>query len=163
MFKRFRQPKQLAAANVLANWIGEDDWRRWESPRNFVAGESHYTPALQALTGPPRAGGYLRPVAVAVIRERNNRYDANAFRIEVEGQHVGYLAREIAAQLAGELDQAGCAAFTVCGVIRGGSKTARNLGVHVWLDRRLTAGPEITIAGDAGIVGHWPPSDDEGR
>jgi hypothetical protein len=152
---------EFAAPNVSADWATGDDWLLWESPRNFVAGESHYLPALRALTGPVREYGYLRPSEVCFVREADNAYDGNAWRAEVGGRLVGYVRREIAAQLSPPLDRFGCATFTVCGVLRGGSISAPNVGVHVWLNRRTSAGPELVLADSAREV-PWPPHEQEG-
>lgn len=161
-FDRFRKDKwELAPANIPAGWDRDASWRGWESPGNFVVGESHYMEALTALTGPPCENGYLRPVTVTLIRDPANPYDGNAFRAEVEGRHVGHLARHLAAQLAPPLDACGCARFEVCGLLRGGSHRAPNVGVHVWLDRRLCPGPEIIQRDTAGRGVAWPPDDDE--
>jgi hypothetical protein len=128
---------------------------------NHVAGESHHEAALRELTGPPRANGYLVPVEVVCVREPRNEYDRNAFRVEVGGRQVGHLRATIAAQLAPALDRTRCSSFTVCGVLRGGSRSARNVGVHVWLDRRTTPGPVIQQLDHGGEVS-WPPHHEEG-
>lgn len=111
------------------------DWSTWPCPRNIIAGEASYQAALQQLIGPPRDVGYLVPVTVTLVREPANRYDRNAVRGDVNGVTVGYLRRQIAAQMADALDQVVCPSFSVCGLIRGGSLTAPNLGCHIWLDR----------------------------
>jgi hypothetical protein len=157
----FRRRAELEPPNVASDWASSDDWRSWEAPRNFIAGESHYTKELCSLCGEPRDGGYLIPVDVVFVREKNNRFDKNAFRAEVNGRHIGYLPRHIAAQLAGPLDKGRCASFAVCGVMRGGSLKAPNIGVHVWLNRRPGPGPLLSHADDAGAV-KWPPSGSEG-
>lgn len=162
-FDRFRSaPAELAPANVDVEWDSAGHWRSWEAPGNFVVGESHYAEALTALAGPPCAAGYLIPVTVSIVREPQNAYDRNAFRAEVGGRQVGYLPRHIAAQLAAPLDSVGCPSFTICGILRGGSETAPSIGVHIWLDRRLSPGPEIIQRDEAGRVS-WPPHNDEGN
>jgi len=158
----FTRRSHLPSANVASDWARAGYWLTWEAPRNLIAGESHYADALATLAGPPREQGYLLPVEVVFIREPQNKYDGNALRAEVAGQHIGYLRRNIAGQLAGPLDAVGCQRFSVCGLIRGGLPNAPNLGVHVWLSRRLSSGPEIALADDAGSVRNWPPRDDEG-
>ena len=115
----FRRRVELSLPNVADGWDGGDEWRSWEPPRNAIRGESRYRPALRRLTGSPRRAGYLVPVAVDFVRERENPVDSNAFRAEVSGEHVGYLAREIAAVIAKQADKAGCSSFRVCGVLRG--------------------------------------------
>lgn len=158
----FKRRSELAPPSVHEGWASGRERRQWDAPSGFVVGESHYAGALQALAGPPRPAGYLIPVAVEIVREPNNPYDQNAFRVEVEGRKVGHLSRHLASQLARPLDRAGCERFTACGVIRGGSERRPNLGVHVWLDRLLTDGPQISQADDTGTVKNWPPRDDEG-
>lgn len=152
---------ELSPANVEANWRDGETWLTWEAPRNFVAGESHYMTALRKLTGQPRQNGYLIPAEVVFIREPTNRYDSNAWRAEVDGLHVGYAARHIAAQLTQGFEPYGLTSFTVCGVIRGGSLDAPNIGVHIWPDRRPCPGPEIRQIDDALGVS-WPPAPREG-
>src|SRR6476620_4820992 len=95
----FRRKWELSPPNVAADWMTNDEWLTWEAPRNFVAGESHYLTALRSLTGKPTSDGYLRPVEVCLTREPDNQYDRNAWRAEVDGQLIGYMRREIAAQL----------------------------------------------------------------
>jgi hypothetical protein len=106
--------------------------------------------------------GYLIPLSVRFVREPANPYDRNALRAEVDGLLVGYLQRHIAAQVAPALDRFGCREFNVCGLIRGGEPDAPNLGVHVWLGRRTTAGPEFSLLDQAGEVA-WPPHEYEGH
>lgn len=152
-------PKRLAAINVTVGWK-QGSWIDWPAPRNVVAGESHYQEALVAIAGPICERGYCLPVEALLIREPSNPYDPNAIRVEVAHRKIGYVARAIAAQLADGLDEAGCSAFSVCGVVRGGSETARTLGVHLWLDRRVSLGPQIAFHDDEGVVA-WPPNEGE--
>jgi hypothetical protein len=161
MFWRRHLKAELAPGNVPENWAITDAWREWEAPCNFVAGESFHSSQLRELTGKLREYGYLQPVEAEVIRERSNRYDANAWRVEVAGREVGHLGRHIAAQLAGALDRESVSSFRVCGLIRGGTPDAPNIGVHLWLGRRAAPGPEITQLDDGGQV-PWPPFDSEG-
>jgi HIRAN domain len=156
----FWSRRKLAPPNVAPGWSSGIEWQRWPSPRNHVAGESHRQNELEALVGEPRSGGRCVAVEVLLVREPENPFDENAVRAEIQGTTVGYLRRLIAAQLAGPLDSAGCGAFGVCGVIRGGSPQAPNYGVHVWLNLRTTPGPEISQADDIGEVS-WPPHEDE--
>lgn len=156
----WRRRPRLAEPNVPEDWAERGIWCDWEAPRNYVAGEASYLDALAALVGPTCERWYCRPVVVSFSRERDNPYDSNAFRAEVNGVHVGYLRRHVAEQLAGPLDHAGCRTFAVCGLARGGSFDAPNLGCHVWLGRRVTAGPAIQFDADEYIVS-WPPTERE--
>jgi len=158
----WRRRTVLAQPNVEADWLESGAWRSWEPPRNIVRGESHKQDGLERIAGPPRARGYLIPVEVTFCRERDNPYDRNAFRVEVAGRHIGYLARELAAVAAKPLDKAGCERFSVAGIIRGGSTRAPSLGVHIWERRRLSEGPEIEIVGRTIFEVPWPPTEDEG-
>jgi len=128
------RPKRAATPT---DWIETHAWLSWEAPRNYVAGEASYARALQALTGAPCRDGYCLPVVVRCEREPNNRYDSNAIRAIVNGHHVGYLRRHLAAQLAPALDRGRCPVFVVPGLLRGGSTSAPNVGCHVWLGRPL--------------------------
>ena len=58
-----------------------------------VAGESHYQDALRAITGP---GDVRRETEAHLIPEPENEYDPNAVRVEIGGDKVGYLPRELA-------------------------------------------------------------------
>ncbi len=155
-----RSAPTLPDANVPLDWIERRLWLDWEPPRNLVAGEASYARALAELAGEPCAGGYCLPTPVVVVRDPDNRYDANAFRVEVRGKCVGYLRRHLAEQLAPPLDGAGCRSFSVAGLLRGGSRSAPNIGCHVWLGRRLTPGPEISFDNDDHEV-PWPPRPEE--
>src|SRR4051812_23621306 len=128
-----RRVDELAAPNVPSDWIERHAWLDWDAPRNYVAGESSYRPALAAIAGPVCKDGYCFAVPVTLIREPGNRYDPNAVRAEVSGQLIGYLRRHLAAQLAGPLDGARCSSFVVPGVVRGGAARAKNIGCHIWL------------------------------
>jgi HIRAN domain-containing protein len=149
----------LAKANVDAGWAEDDGWRGWEAPRNVVRGESEYRKTLRRLTGKPRRAGYLIPVEADLVREPANPDDSNAFRVEVGGELVGYLAREVAAQVAGAFDRARCRSMQVCAILRGGSTDSPGVSVHLWLDRRRSPGIPIFETGEKVS---WPPSPDEG-
>jgi hypothetical protein len=102
------------------------------------------------------------PVEVVLTREPNNPYDQYAVRADVNGRCVGYLRKEISAQLAEQLDGARMPSFTVCGVIRGGQTRAPHLGCHVWLEALLGDGPAVSFGDDRWMVS-WPPYAGEGR
>ena len=71
--------------------------------------------ALLACLGSGVAGAQFRPgaldsdalapgCALELRRERNNPHDANAIAVHAGGMHVGFVPRELAAELAPELD-----------------------------------------------------------
>jgi hypothetical protein len=103
-------------------------------------------------------------VEAKLRREPRNPIDKNAIRIEVRGELVGYLARELAEQMSPVLDKVNCREFAVAGIIRGGSSRAPSLGVHLWLGRRLSSGPNIQLDDtltDQFLIA-WPPWEGEG-
>jgi hypothetical protein len=55
-----------------------------------VAGEYYHRAALNRITG--RRVGTI-DCAATLEREPTNRYDANAIKVTVRGQHIGYLAK----------------------------------------------------------------------
>ncbi len=115
------------------------DWSTWPCPRNVIAGEASYQYALMQLVGQPRDVGYLVPVTVTLVREPANPYDRNAIRGDVNGVTVGYLRRQIAAQMADALDQCGCRGFSVCGLVRGREPVRPQPGLP-HLDRQAALG-----------------------
>lgn len=66
--------------------------------RLTIRGESHYLPQLLALKRQHERW------PARLVRDRANRYDANAIAVEIDGRTVGYLAREQAEMLATQLD-----------------------------------------------------------
>jgi len=153
----WRKRIAIPEPNVPADWIERSLWQLWGPPSNHIAGEASYQTALATIVGATCNTGYCVPVPVTFIREPDNPYDRNACRAELHGVRIGYIRREFASQISPVLDEARCTRFGVCGVVRGGSLRAPNLGVHVWLDRRLTPGPSITVADDPWVAA-WPPT-----
>jgi anti-anti-sigma regulatory factor len=156
-------PPKLLQPNVPKDWQRSQLWRKWEAPLHLVRGERYYQQALRQLAGPPRVNGYLRPVAVDLVREPANRYDPDAIRAEIGGQLIGHLAKELAANLSPQLDRADCRVVTSPGVIRGGSWDRPALVVHLWPRRQLSPAPEFEVAEEARYWVPWPPTPDEGQ
>ena len=137
----------LQAANVPPDWLQSALWRSWDSPLNLIRGESrHQDVFLRRWSISPTTQHWV-PVAVALIREPKNPVDTNAIRAELDGEQIGYLAREVAGVFSPELDRAGREQFTVAGVVCGGSVQAPSFGLHVWLDKRLSEAPTWHGAG----------------
>jgi hypothetical protein len=151
----------LSARNTPDDWPLAEAWlSSWGPPRNAVVGESYRQEALLDVC--PGSGCRLTPVTVLLQPEPDNPHDAHAIKAVVKGRAVGYLRADAAKQLAEALRR-DVPRFVVAGVIRGGGPARRgtlSLGVHVWLDRRLTVGPEIVLEDAGGLVA-WPPHDDE--
>jgi len=157
----FRRRRELAEANVPAGWAESGEWRGWPAPAALIRGETHHADVLARICGGLDRFSLL-PVEVILVLEPSNPHDPNAIRAEVSGMQVGYVAREIAAQLSPPLRRAGCWRFSLAGLVRGRFGDGYTPGVHVWTDRRLSPGPEIHLAGPW-LVEKWPPAEDEGR
>lgn len=106
-----------------------------------VVGESHYQEALSLIAGGRNEKGSDLEVDVRLLPEPGNPYDANAVRVEVAGNLVGYLDRHAAQRF-----RAGCATLfgSVCecacaGVVRGGwYRDEEDQGSFgIWLDVRI--------------------------
>ncbi len=62
-----------------------------------VVGESHYQKALTAICGGVTPDGARHRCKAYLIPEDDNKFDANAIRVAIDGHTVGYLCREDAA------------------------------------------------------------------
>jgi hypothetical protein len=135
---------RLLEPNTPRDWIKRRLWTDWPYPENAIRGESQHQdeiikiPGVKAKLLDERAD----PVVVEFVREPDNPYDRLACQALVGDILVGHLAREWAAQLAPQVDAAGVQSWQVAGLVVGGVHGATMFGVHVWLDRRLTRGPE---------------------
>jgi hypothetical protein len=132
-----------------------------------VSGEQHYLEGFRKIAGRRRGRGYLQPVEVDLVREPNNVHDSNAIPAEVGTVRLGYVAREVAVDLAPQLDEAGLEGCRVPGIVRGGySKTAyggaTDFGLHLWLDAVLEPAGLVLSAPSAPVAA-WPPKVWEGR
>jgi hypothetical protein len=100
-----------------------------------VVGESYRQDALERIAGPKEADGKSHLVGVTLRCEPTNEHDSNAVRVEVLGQLVGYIARDIAAQIsAGLAKQRGV--LEAGGMIVGGwddGQTEGHYGCRVWI------------------------------
>jgi hypothetical protein len=160
LLDRFRR-HVASPPNVAEGWIERQEWRSWEAPRNVVV-ESFYQEALHALCGGPCEAGYLIPVQVELRREPGNPHDRNAIAAYLlpSGRQIGHIRREIAASLGPVMDKLGIDVWRVAGVARGGRPRAEHIGVHLWVGRRLSAGPGMSF--DPGLWEvPWPPGDRE--
>src|SRR4051795_9987068 len=93
--------------------------------RLTIRGESHYLPQLFALKR--RAGQW----PARLVREPQNRYDANAVAVQIDGQTVGHVAIEQAEQLAPQLDALARRGWVVefLADLVGGDDARRSIGV----------------------------------
>lgn len=92
-----------------------------------IVGESHYQGSLNSICGGKNEDGHELLVTAKVIPDFDNPYDSNAYRIEIEGKPVGYLARNIAAEFKSLVGDR----ITVCpAVISGGWKRKGSEGSY---------------------------------
>jgi hypothetical protein len=152
----------LQMANLETGWHETDAWRRWPAPYSIVRGESYRQNLLTTLTGKPRAHGYLVPVSARLVREPENPHDFNAIRVDVDGGPVGFIAKELAVDLAWLMDGVDCPSFGVAGLIRGGYTKKPYLGVMLWTSHRETAAPQIPMR-STWRAKQWPPSRPRGH
>ncbi len=118
-----------------------------------MRGESYHQEALRALAGDPCERGRFALAPVLFERERDNRYDPNAWKVTINGTLVGHLAKEIAAMISPPLDRERCQGFLLPGIVRGGWLTHPNYGVFVWGEHRLSAAPALVFPELA--IGTW--------
>lgn len=69
-------------------------WRRGDGIRRSVSGESFHEREIMTLLPPLREEPIVVQHQALLIPEPANRYDPNAVRVVIRGQHVGYLTRE---------------------------------------------------------------------
>lgn len=154
---------QAPDGNIPTNWKDDFEWvtGTWGPPRNAVVGEASYQSAIRKLVHRPRGGRTLRPADVKLSREPSNAFDENAVVATVDGERVGYLRRETARRFveACKRNPTGPHSVVVAGVFRGGGPD-RDIGIHVWPDKRLSHGPVIDLTPDDREVS-WPPHDIE--
>lgn len=165
LFNLIAKPKyDLAEPNAPNGWQQSGAWLGWAAPLSIVRGESHYQDALMALTGKPQKDGYVVPVVATIKRELANKYDRNALAVLIGNKKVGYIAKEIAAQLAPTLATGNCQEFQVAAVIRGGYTRRPSFGVYLWPKILITPGPDIDFdetAHDRFDAPSWPPETEE--
>ena len=130
------------------DWVQSELWRSWDRPANLIRGESRRQDVFRRRWSISPTAQHWEPVAVDLIREPKNPVDQNAIRAELDGEQIGYLAREVAQIYSPLLDRVGRSHFTVAGVVCGGSADAPSFGLHVWLDKRLSEAPPWKDAGD---------------
>ncbi len=102
-----------------------------------VVGESYRQDALGLVAGPKRYDGVQRRVGVTLRCEPDNPYDCNAVRVEVMGQHVGYIGRHQAEVLGPAMHSRCGGVAEAVGVIVGGwdrgGDDSGSYGIRVWL------------------------------
>ncbi|MBX3431308.1 MAG: hypothetical protein KF779_17110 [Hyphomonadaceae bacterium] len=115
-----------------------------EGPGTFaidVVGVSRRQDVLARVVERDRRGGRTVTIDVTLVLEDTNPHDANAVRVEIEGDLVGYLSRENARRYRADLAAAGQPAATVgCKArIVGGFETSSGERAHLGVRLDLPA------------------------
>ena len=112
-----------------------------------VAGEANYQDNLEAICGGRTPDGEDRIVDATLILDDANPYDPNAVRVDIEGQTVGYLSRDVAPHFREHMAKLGhqATSFQCRANIRGGwDRGGGNIGNYgVWLD--LPREPAVSV------------------
>lgn len=97
-------------------------WRADSYPMEVV-GELNYQDALVAICGAHTRYGHEGEYTATLLREPSNVFDRNAVAVLVHHRKVGYLSREQAERVAGQMDEAGLKSVQCDARIRGGWRT----------------------------------------
>jgi hypothetical protein len=136
--------------NVPEDYQRLEVWQKWPKPRRLVTGVTYREQAFLDLIGPRRPGGYCQAERVTLEREPSNEHDDNAIRVVLKGQHIGYIARDVAATLATAMDEQDLLAFDVPALIVGGSTSSfrKEFGCWPWLWKAFETDMRIGRHGD---------------
>lgn len=105
-----------------------------------VVGESHYRDAIDRVVRGPHRGGVRATFWAHLVPETNNRYDANAVAVRINGVHVGYLSKADAKryrQVLEDVTASGRQAVVRCDVRHGWDRGGRDRGdysLRVYMD-----------------------------
>lgn len=154
------RPEVAPVPDTPADWIQTGVWTSWEPPLRAVAGEAHYRDILDARIGQDADG--LVPVAVDLVRDPGNDDDTNVVGIEFDHDLVGYVRKDLAAVIAGTLDDAACPRLRVPAVIYADADNdARH--IWLWLRRRLSEGPPLPIPIEFADANEAALQEDDGK
>ncbi|NOJ81919.1 HIRAN domain-containing protein [Myxococcus xanthus] len=133
-----------------------------------VVGESNYQDALEALAEERTRLSQRIATTAHLVRERTNRFDANAVAVLIEGRLVGYLSRADAVSfrplietMEDQGEVAACAATIVGGWSRG-ERGSGKFGVKLDVVHPDKAPAEATIISHA-VTGLWEAKGPAGR
>lgn len=88
-----------------------------------VVGESAYQDDLIAICGPHSRAGHDGQYVATIEREPGNPFDPNAVMVRIQGRRVGYLGREQAVRVGGQMDAEDLREAACLARIRGGWRT----------------------------------------
>ena len=141
------QPKAPARSQVQVHALTELLLEGDE--RVEAVGESHYQPALLRCCGAQRGEEVSYGCRAHLMPEPSNPYDSNAVAVQVDGEHVAYLARTDAARwqpLLLKLSEGGSvAACEAVIAARGARGDTDNLGIFLHLPPIAEARTQLAI------------------
>jgi HIRAN domain len=137
--ERLAEPPDTPYQRYLAELGAHFD----EDPDTFtsvaIVGESFRQAELERISGPKDEDEKRMVVGVTLRCEPDNKNDPNAVRVEVMGQHVGYVKRGRAKQLHPRMADRCGGAIECVGMILGGWRYDDDdegyYGIRVWLRR----------------------------
>lgn len=97
-------------------------WREDSYPLDVV-GESNYQDALIAIAGRYTREGDSVEVEAELVREPSNPHDPNAVAVRIQRRTVGYLSRDQAVRVGGQMREEGLSVVVCSALIRGGWRT----------------------------------------
>lgn len=108
-----------------------------------VVGESFHQDALWRIVGGRRSDRVRHDVVASLVPEPDNPYDENAIKVLIDGQQVGHLSADDAAEylpgLLRLIDQSASSAVALAGVVVGGGSRLDGIGMlGVFLDHDPT-------------------------
>jgi hypothetical protein len=95
-----------------------------------AVGESHYQPALDQLAGGKTEEGHEIEALADLVPEPGNKHDRNAVMVRIDGLHVGYLSRDVAAAISHILKKHRYHSAQAEALIVGGWRTKRGQEGH---------------------------------
>lgn len=101
-----------------------------------IVGESFRQDAIERIAGPKEPEGKQVPVGITLRCEPRNEHDRNAIRVEVFGQHVGFVDAKIAARVSPAMQHTCGGVLEGRGLVVGGWHDGDNegsFGVRGWI------------------------------
>lgn len=107
--------------------------------RDYVVGEAHCQEQLECLAGPKTEDGYNIDCEVMFEAEPRNKFDPDAVKASISGQHVGYLPKKMTGDFHAVMRARGTKGAVAAGNIRGGwscpdEESEGAFGVKVYME-----------------------------
>ena len=137
--------REAAAAEVRIDAEADGD----ELVEVEIVGEGHRQDVIERIAGPKEAEGKQMPVGLTLRCEPMNEYDANAIRVEVYGQQVGFVAADVAARMSPAMCERTGQVLEGRGLVVGGWRDSAgegSYGVRGWIT--ATQAERLGLAGE---------------